>query len=95
MILAHRTHARLNPKNAKFHWFFNGFWIFTIGAKIGHMGPFGPSGGFDVDAALSTYPDFRKSYKFPIDFVQNVPDTDSNDARVASKMRARLETQIL
>ena len=71
MILAHRTHARLNPKNAKFHWFFNGFWIFAFGAKIGHLGPFGHSSGFDFDAALSTRAVFRKSYKFPIDFAQN------------------------
>mgnify|MGYP005702287109 FL=1 len=71
MILAHRTHARLNPKNAKFHWFFNGFWIFTFGAKIAHLATLGPLGGLGIDLSVSTHPDFRKSYKFPIDFVQN------------------------
>ena len=71
MILAHRTHARLNPKNAKFHWFFNGFWIFTFGAKIAHLATLGPLGGLGIDLSVSTHPDFRKSYKFPIDFAQN------------------------
>ena len=71
MILAHRTHARLNPKNAKFHWFFNGFWIFTFGAKIAHLATLGPLGGLGIDLSVSTHAVFQKSYKFPIDFAQN------------------------
>ena len=85
MILAHRTHARLNPKNAKFHWFFNGFWIFTFGAKIAHLATLGPLGGLGIDLSVSTHPDFRKSYKFPIDFVQIGPTPDPEPAKLRPK----------
>ena len=71
MILAHRAIAHLNPKNAKFHWFFNGFWIFRFRAKIAHLATFGHLGGLDLVLSLSTHAVFQKSYKFPIDFAQN------------------------
>ena len=70
-ILLHRVIARLNPKNAKINWFFNCFLNFTFRAKIAHFDPFGPLGGLRLDLLLWTRADFQKSYKFPIDFVQN------------------------
>ena len=39
-ILLQCTIVRLNPKNVKFHWFFNGFLIFTFRTKIDLLGPF-------------------------------------------------------
>ena len=71
MILSHCLIARLNPKNVKFHWFFNGFLIFRFRAKIAHLAPFGPLGGLRLGLSFSTHADFQKSYKSPIDFAQN------------------------
>ena len=70
-ILSRCAIARLNPKKAKIHWFFNDFLIFRFRAKIAHLATFGPLGGLDLVLSVSTHAVFQKSYKFPIDFVQN------------------------
>ena len=70
-ILLHRVIVRLNQTNAKINCFFNCFLNFTFLAKIAHFEPFGPPGGLRLDLLLWTRADFQKSYKFPIDFVQN------------------------
>ena len=71
MILSHCAVARVNPKNAIFHLFLADFLIFRFRAKIAHLAPLGPLGGFGLELALSTHADFQKTYKFQIDFAKN------------------------
>ena len=48
-------------KTQNIHWFFNGFLMFTLRAKIAHFEPFGLPGGLRLDLLSLTRADFQKS----------------------------------